>query len=83
MASDTADSGADRVVITVRDHGPYRIEGPVTVIDGEGNAFHFEGRVALCRCGQSARKPFCDSTHRSCGWESAPRAGEATPEGTT
>jgi CDGSH-type Zn-finger protein len=30
--------------------------------------------TALCRCGMSQTKPFCDATHRNCGFESAPRA---------
>jgi CDGSH-type Zn-finger protein len=32
--------------------------------------------VALCRCGASANKPFCDGAHRSCGFESTVRATE-------
>jgi CDGSH-type Zn-finger protein len=64
------------VVIIVRDNGPYRITGPITLRDAEGNEFALpEGTIALCRCGHSSRKPFCDATHRTCGFESAPRAG--------
>jgi CDGSH-type Zn-finger protein len=62
-------------VITVRDNGPYRITGPFTLVDAEGNAFEITSEVtALCRCGMSQKKPFCDATHRSCGFQSAPRA---------
>ena len=62
--------------ITVRDDGNLRVAGPVTILDGEGNAFEVEvGRpVFLCRCGASATKPFCDSTHRAIGFKSAVRA---------
>jgi CDGSH-type Zn-finger protein len=64
------------VTITPRDNGPYRIEGPVRVVDAEGNIIATaEGRpVFLCRCGQSATKPFCDGTHRLAEFESIVRA---------
>ena len=64
------------VTITPRDNGPYRIEGPARVVDAEGNIIATtEGRpVFLCRCGQSATKPFCDGTHRLAGFESIVRA---------
>ena len=64
------------VEIRLRDNGPLRIRGPITVLDAEGNAFDISGQevVALCRCGHSNRKPFCDATHRIAGFESAPRA---------
>jgi CDGSH-type Zn-finger protein len=61
--------------ITVRDNGPLRISGPFTLLDAAGNAFEVTEVTALCRCGQSANKPFCDATHRTCGFENAPRAG--------
>ncbi|MEP6954685.1 MAG: CDGSH iron-sulfur domain-containing protein [Solirubrobacteraceae bacterium] len=66
---------SDRVVIKVRDHGPYKVTGPVTVVDAEGNEFALpEGPVALCRCGRSATKPFCDAAHRETGFDSCERA---------
>ena len=59
------------VTVNVRPNGPLIIEGPITILDPEGNAFKLEGeRHVLCRCGQSSNKPFCDSTHRTCGFES-------------
>jgi len=53
-------------IITVRSNGPYRVEGPVTVVDPDGKEFALpEGQfVSLCRCGMSDNKPFCDSAHR-------------------
>ena len=64
------------VTITVRDDGNLRVVGPITLLDGEGNAFVLEpGKpIVLCRCGGSASKPFCDGTHRSIGFRSAVRA---------
>ena len=65
------------VTIRLRDHGPLVIEGPVKIIDAEGNEFDVDSSkpaIALCRCGQSQRKPFCDGTHRDCGFSAADRA---------
>jgi CDGSH iron-sulfur domain-containing protein 3 len=58
------------VTITVRANGPYKVEGPVRVIDADGREFVLpEGRpVALCRCGRSETKPFCDKSHRRTGF---------------
>ena len=66
------------VTITVRPNGPYKIVGPITVVDVEGREFELpEGSaVVLCRCGHSSTKPFCDSTHKRIGFvadDSAPR----------
>ena len=65
--------------ITVRDNGNLKIEGPVTIVDGAGNPFALEaGQVVfLCRCGQSAQKPFCDGTHRGAGFQSVVRVEPA------
>jgi CDGSH-type Zn-finger protein len=64
------------VVIKVRNNGPYKVTGPVTIIDADGNEFELpEGDgVVLCRCGASTTKPFCDKTHSQIGFEAAERA---------
>jgi CDGSH-type Zn-finger protein len=66
----------ERVVIKVRDDGPYKVTGPVEIVDVDGNRFAVEpGRaVALCRCGHSRDKPFCDRSHREAGFRSCERA---------
>ena len=68
----------DGVSIQVRENGPYKISGPITVVDAEGREFVLpEGSaVALCRCGHSQNKPFCDASHKRIGFvadDSAPR----------
>jgi len=71
------------VVIRVRDNGPLMIEGPVTVVDAAGNEFSFDRTkpaIFLCRCGQSAKKPFCDGAHKACGFHAAERGLEKTGE---
>ena len=62
------------ITIRVKRNGPYLIaleEAPnVVILDADGNALIPEaGRsIALCRCGGSATKPFCDKTHRDIGF---------------
>ena len=58
--------------ITVINNGSLRIEGDFEIVDQEGRAFGLAGRtkVTLCRCGQSKNKPFCDSSHKTCNFES-------------
>ena len=62
--------------ITVRQNGPYRVDGDdVTLVDWNGNEYQIAKRpFALCRCGASASKPFCDSTHRTIGFQAAEAA---------
>jgi len=64
------------VQIQAMRNGPYVVRGPITLTDYEGRAYAVpEGRpVALCRCGQSGRKPFCDGTHGSCDFQAEERA---------
>jgi len=53
------------------------VEGPMTVVDAEGNKFAIPAdkpAVALCRCGHSQRKPFCDGGHKAAGFVAADRA---------
>ena len=56
--------------ITVNHNGSLRIEGDFEIADPEGRVFGLAGRttVALCRCGQSANKPFCDGSHKACAF---------------
>jgi CDGSH-type Zn-finger protein len=59
--------------ITVTKNGSYRIESDdMELYDANGNKFDLAGRttIALCRCGHSNKKPFCDGTHKTCGFES-------------
>jgi CDGSH-type Zn-finger protein len=57
--------------IKVRQNGPYLIEGEdVALVDWNGNSYQIARRpVALCRCGGSANKPFCDGTHSKIGFQ--------------
>jgi len=63
------------VEIKVRDDGPYKVTGPIRLVDADGRAWTLDGSrpVALCRCGHSKTKPFCDRTHREEGFRSCER----------
>lgn len=63
----------DKTVIKVLANGPYRVEGPVTIVDADGNEFDIsqKKRISLCRCGGSTTKPFCDGTHTKIGFQAA------------
>jgi CDGSH-type Zn-finger protein len=66
---------AEHTKITALDNGPYLVKGPVLLLDAEGNEFRSErATVALCRCGRSMTKPFCDGTHSKVGFRAAERA---------
>ena len=58
------------VKVSVRNNGPLRIEGDITILDADGNAFGLAGRtvIALCRCGHSKNRPYCDGAHKECGF---------------
>jgi CDGSH-type Zn-finger protein len=59
--------------ITIRENGPYVVEGDFKLLDAQGNEVPLKKR-ALCRCGGSTTKPFCDGTHSRVGFEAAERA---------
>jgi 3-phenylpropionate/trans-cinnamate dioxygenase ferredoxin subunit len=67
------------VKITIRPHGPYRVEceeGEIELVDANGNKYDLTGKRAfsLCRCGGSVNKPFCDGTHSRIGFQAAETA---------
>jgi CDGSH-type Zn-finger protein len=73
-----------QVKITVRNNGPFRVEGElgsIEMVDHNGHAVDLsakikEGKTAfsLCRCGGSVSKPFCDGTHSKIGFQAAETA---------
>lgn len=76
----TPDTDAATVAITVTENGPLSVKGPVTLTDAAGNASDISGRerIALCSCGGSTTRPFCDRTHSRIGFEGAERAVRAS-----
>lgn len=67
--------GGAKCSIQPSDNGPLLIRGPVTLIDADGNRLQIKSRnVALCRCGASQNKPFCDRSHVRIGFRSLVRS---------
>ncbi len=63
------------VKITLRDNGPYVVEGEIEIVSQSGQPIANRGaRNALCRCGGSTSKPFCDGTHSKIGFDAAEAA---------
>lgn len=57
--------------INLAKDGPYILQGNYKIIDEAGNETLKSGKLALCRCGVSANKPFCDGSHKNSGFKSA------------
>jgi len=65
----------EEISIKVRESGPYLVRGRVTITDCDGNRYVVEGEnMALCRCGGSHTKPFCDGSHKENGFCATGRA---------
>ncbi len=65
--------------IKVRDNGPLIVEGEFTLTDASGEPIEVR-KAALCRCGGSTTKPFCDGTHSKIGFKGANQAVEKSEE---
>jgi CDGSH-type Zn-finger protein len=68
------------VTVLIIDNGPLKVMGGVAVVDDAsgGTVPGAEGdAVFLCRCGNSANKPFCDGTHKRVGFDGALTAMQA------
>jgi CDGSH iron-sulfur domain-containing protein 3 len=72
------------IEITCRANGPYKVTGPVRIVDADGNEFVLpEGSgVVLCRCGHSRTKPFCDKSHQTVGFRADDSAQRVTRDQT-
>lgn len=67
----------DAVTITAYRDGPLLVRGAATIVDTDGRPLRCErDPVALCRCGRSRIKPFCDGTHKLVGFRAAGGEGE-------
>jgi CDGSH-type Zn-finger protein len=69
----------DEVRIKVRENGPYLVTGRVVLTDCDGNEYTeiMGENIALCRCGGSQTKPFCDGSHKHNGFTARERAAQA------
>jgi uncharacterized Fe-S cluster protein YjdI/CDGSH-type Zn-finger protein len=58
----------EETTIEPRRNGPLFVRGRVRIVDEDGAVVREDTRLALCRCGGSRNKPFCDGTHREIGF---------------
>ena len=70
------------IKILAKKNGPYIVSGDLNELeltDADGTRYDISGKpaVALCRCGASVNKPFCDGTHSKIGFQAAEAAVKA------
>lgn len=66
--------------VTVQRNGPLYIRGDLEIVAADGTVVSRETRVALCRCGQSKRKPYCDNSHYAHFHEAGVAGKELAPQ---
>jgi CDGSH-type Zn-finger protein/uncharacterized Fe-S cluster protein YjdI len=66
MKEPTSDGKRLRIIPTV--NGPLLLRGEVEIWSADGETVYRGSRTALCRCGHSNNKPFCDGSHAEMGW---------------
>jgi CDGSH-type Zn-finger protein len=70
-ASDARQTPRGATITPYRD-GPYLVSGAFEIRDQDGNTIEVDRRtIALCRCGRSQLRPFCDGTHKLVGFRAA------------
>ena len=78
VTGDKGERMSVRATVKATDDGPLIVKGPFAVLDGEGTEYVIERAVvALCRCGHSENKPFCDGSHARVGFRHEARAEPA------
>jgi len=70
------------ITIKIKDNGPYIVEGEFRLTDMQGNEIPIK-KAALCRCGGSTTKPFCDGTHSRIGFQGAIAEVEKSDSGSS
>ncbi|CAN5719931.1 CDGSH iron-sulfur domain-containing protein [soil metagenome] len=65
---ETSEAASGKLEIKLTPNGPLFLKGEFEVRDAEGEPAYRESKAALCRCGHSGGKPFCDGSHGEIGW---------------
>lgn len=63
--SEQEKTNSETITVKVNEGGPYLIKGKVMVVNKDGTETVKEGNIALCRCGGSSNKPYCDGAHKN------------------
>jgi len=64
---------SDEPTVFPEPNGPLLVQGRLRIVDQDGCVIREDTRIALCRCGGSANKPFCDGTHSKIRFRSEPK----------
>ncbi len=64
-------SDETKVIIEARENGPFVVKGLDELRGADGQALEVKPVLALCRCGGSRTKPYCDGSHRTNGFDSS------------
>ncbi len=56
------------IEISLRENAMLIAKGPMTIQSEDGSCSTTRNKAALCRCGESVKKPFCDVSHKRCGF---------------
>lgn len=67
--TDSGETSQDKLILKLMDNGPILLEGSYRVHSIANESANSSKNVAMCRCGQSSSKPFCDGTHKDVGFE--------------
>ncbi len=58
-------------------NGPYIVQGITELLDTVSDKYPLDKEsIALCRCGQSSNKPFCDGTHSKIGFQATEKVAD-------
>ncbi len=76
-ASDKAELSDKQNTVQVVYNGPYYVRGELSVDDAPADMLGVKFRAALCRCGQSKNKPFCDNSHEKINFSDYGAVGES------
>lgn len=63
-----APQGQGKLIIQCRTNAMLLAKGPMQIISRDGKSKTTRNKAALCRCGASENKPFCDAKHKQCGF---------------
>jgi CDGSH-type Zn-finger protein/uncharacterized Fe-S cluster protein YjdI len=74
------EQAAAETTVEPRQNGPLFLRGRLKILDPDGQVIREDSRLALCRCGASQNKPFCDGSHRRVGFTTAPAPAEGADE---
>lgn len=67
--TNSGDRSQGKLIVKLMNNGPILLEGSYCVYSIAQEATSSTKNVAMCRCGKSASKPFCDGTHKEVGFE--------------